>query len=63
MSRLPAHRAELESHLAQADASVKAGKWERTKYVGVSLIGKTLAIMGFGKVRTLSTQPDCSFPG
>ena len=35
---------------AQADASVKAGKWERTKYVGVSLIGKTLAIMGFGKV-------------
>lgn len=26
------------------------GKWERNKYVGVSLVGKTLAIMGFGKV-------------
>lgn len=27
-----------------------AGKWERTKYVGVSLVGKTLVVMGFGKV-------------
>lgn len=26
------------------------GKWQRTKYIGVSLVGKTLAIMGFGKV-------------
>ena len=26
------------------------GKWERNKYVGVSLVGKTLAVMGFGKV-------------
>ncbi|KAL3726786.1 hypothetical protein ACJRO7_031652 [Eucalyptus globulus] len=25
-------------------------KWQRNKYVGVSLVGKTLAIMGFGKV-------------
>ncbi|KAK8683896.1 hypothetical protein V6N13_039941 [Hibiscus sabdariffa] len=25
-------------------------KWERSKYVGVSLVGKTLAVMGFGKV-------------
>lgn len=27
-----------------------SGKWERSKYVGVSLVGKTLAVMGFGKV-------------
>ena len=26
------------------------GKWERNKYVGVSLVDKTLAVMGFGKV-------------
>lgn len=26
------------------------GKWLRNKYVGVSLVGKTLAVMGFGKV-------------
>lgn len=43
----------LSRNVAQADASMKAGKWERTKYVGVSLVDKTLAIMGFGKVRTL----------
>ncbi|KAJ0086232.1 hypothetical protein Patl1_08891 [Pistacia atlantica] len=36
--------------IAQADASVKAGQWQRSKYVGVSLVGKTLAVMGFGKV-------------
>ena len=41
----------LSRNVAQADASIKAGKWERNKYVGVSLVGKTLAIMGFGKVR------------
>nr|ACG25573.1 D-3-phosphoglycerate dehydrogenase [Zea mays] len=37
-------------NIAQADASLKAGKWQRNKYVGVSLVGKTLAILGFGKV-------------
>jgi D-3-phosphoglycerate dehydrogenase len=26
------------------------GKWQRNKYVGVSLVEKTLAVMGFGKV-------------
>ncbi|PIA56620.1 hypothetical protein AQUCO_00700756v1 [Aquilegia coerulea] len=40
----------MSRNIAQADASVKAGKWERNKYVGVSLVGKTLAVMGFGKV-------------
>jgi D-3-phosphoglycerate dehydrogenase len=29
---------------------VKAGKWQRNKYIGVSLVNKTLAVMGFGKV-------------
>jgi D-3-phosphoglycerate dehydrogenase / 2-oxoglutarate reductase len=40
----------LSRNVAQADASVKAGKWERSKFVGVSLVGKTLAVLGFGKV-------------
>ncbi|KAH0864088.1 hypothetical protein HID58_081299 [Brassica napus] len=44
--------ASMARNVAQADASIKAGKWERSKYVGVSLVGKTLAIMGFGKVGT-----------
>ncbi|KAF8406270.1 hypothetical protein HHK36_008355 [Tetracentron sinense] len=42
----------MARNIAQADASVKAGKWQRSKYVGVSLVGKTLAVMGFGKVGT-----------
>jgi len=40
----------MARNIAQADASLKAGKWLRNKYVGVSLVGKTLAILGFGKV-------------
>lgn len=40
----------MARNVAQSDASMKAGKWERSKYVGVSLVGKTLAVMGFGKV-------------
>ncbi|PKU63403.1 D-3-phosphoglycerate dehydrogenase 3, chloroplastic [Dendrobium catenatum] len=40
----------MARNVAQADASMKAGKWQRNKYVGVSLVGKNLAIMGFGKV-------------
>ncbi|XP_027344690.1 D-3-phosphoglycerate dehydrogenase 1, chloroplastic-like [Abrus precatorius] len=42
--------AAMARNVAQADASVKAGKWQRNKYVGVSMVGKTLAVMGFGKV-------------
>ena len=32
-----------------AAASVKAGNWERSKFVGVELKGKTLAVVGIGK--------------
>lgn len=33
------------------------GKWERKKYVGVSLVDKTLAIIGFGKVQWHIAEP------
>ncbi|XP_020591866.1 D-3-phosphoglycerate dehydrogenase 1, chloroplastic-like isoform X1 [Phalaenopsis equestris] len=42
--------AAMARKIAQSDASMKAGKWQRNKFVGVSLVGKKLAIMGFGKV-------------
>ncbi|CAL9222982.1 unnamed protein product [Arabidopsis halleri] len=42
--------AAMARNVSQADASVKSGEWKRNKYVGVSLVGKTLAVMGFGKV-------------
>ena len=34
----------------QASASVVAGKWERKKFQGVELYGKTLAILGMGRI-------------
>src|SRR5574344_368732 len=33
-----------------ADASVKQGLWERSKFTGVEVFGKTLGIVGFGKI-------------
>jgi D-3-phosphoglycerate dehydrogenase len=40
----------LARNVSQADASMKQGKWDRNVYVGVSMVGKTLAVLGFGKV-------------
>ncbi|OWM64827.1 D-3-phosphoglycerate dehydrogenase 1, chloroplastic-like isoform X2 [Punica granatum] len=34
----------------QAIACVKSGSWERGKFLGVQMAGKTLAVMGFGEV-------------
>lgn len=39
-------------NIAQADASMKAGKWDRKKFEGVELHGKTLAILGMGRIGT-----------
>lgn len=40
----------LARHIPQAHASVTAGKWERKKFEGVELNGKTLAILGMGRI-------------
>ena len=37
-------------HVPQADASVKAGRWERGKFMGVELFGKTLGVVGLGRI-------------
>ncbi|TKX21065.1 D-3-phosphoglycerate dehydrogenase-2 [Elsinoe australis] len=37
-------------NIGPAHSSLKSGKWERSKLVGVELKGKTLAIIGLGKV-------------
>ena len=39
--------------IAAADASVKAGRWERAKFRGTQLLGKTLGIVGIGNVGRL----------
>lgn len=40
----------MARNIPSADASMKSGKWLRAEHVGTSLVGKTLAVMGFGKV-------------
>lgn len=40
----------LARRIPQADATVKAGGWDRNKYVGVQLAGKTLGIVGLGRI-------------
>jgi D-3-phosphoglycerate dehydrogenase / 2-oxoglutarate reductase len=40
----------LVRHLSQADASVKSGEWERSRFTGTELRGKTLGIVGLGKI-------------
>ncbi len=37
-------------HIAAADASTRAGKWERGKFLGTQLTGKTLGLLGLGRV-------------
>lgn len=40
----------LARHVPAADASVKAGKWERSKFMGAELSGKTLGVVGLGRI-------------
>ncbi len=40
----------LARHTAAADASLHAGKWERSKFVGTQLAGKTLGVVGLGRI-------------
>jgi D-3-phosphoglycerate dehydrogenase / 2-oxoglutarate reductase len=40
----------LARHLAPADASMRRGEWTRSKFVGRELRGRTLGIVGFGKI-------------
>jgi len=40
----------LARSIPQAAASTKSGQWERGKYTGVELAGKTLGVIGLGKV-------------
>ena len=45
-----AHMFSLSRNLPAADRSVRTGKWERTKFVGAELTGKTVGIVGFGTI-------------
>ncbi|THV38561.1 phosphoglycerate dehydrogenase [Glycomyces buryatensis] len=42
-------------HTARADASLREGRWDRKKFTGVEIQGKTLGVIGFGKIGQLVT--------
>lgn len=44
------HMLALARHIPQATASLKAGKWEKKLFMGTELYGKTLGIIGLGRI-------------
>lgn len=44
-----------------ANAALKAGRWERERYQGVEVHGKTLAIIGLGRIGALVAQRALAF--
>jgi D-3-phosphoglycerate dehydrogenase len=40
----------LSRNLGLANSSMKQGKWERSKFMGSELYGKTLAVLGLGRI-------------
>ncbi len=40
----------ISRHTPRGDAHVREGKWERKKFTGTQLAGKTLGIIGFGRI-------------
>ena len=48
-------------NIPQAHSALKAGKWERSKWEGVELYGKTLGVIGLGKIGALVAQRAMAF--
>lgn len=40
----------MARHIAEADSTIKEGKWERSKLTGIEVFNKTLGIIGLGKI-------------
>src|SRR5690606_38080471 len=43
-------------NIAQAHTALKGGEWKRSKYTGIELDGKTVGILGLGKIGQLGAQ-------
>jgi len=51
----------LSRHVPKADAHVRSGEWNRKAYVGTQLAGKTLGIIGLGRVGSSVARRALSF--
>jgi D-3-phosphoglycerate dehydrogenase len=43
----------LARQIPQADASTQAGKWEKNRFMGVEITGKTLGVVGCGNIGSI----------
>src|SRR3982750_4807147 len=43
-------------HIPQADASLRNGKWERTKFTGTEVCNKTLGVVGLGNIGAIVAE-------
>ena len=43
----------LARQIAEADRSTQAGKWEKNRFMGVEITGKTLGVIGCGNIGTI----------
>lgn len=48
-------------NVPQADAALKVGRWEKSKWEGVELYGKALGVIGLGRIGTLVAQRGLAF--
>lgn len=48
-------------NIPRADATLRAGVWDRKSFQGVELAGKTLGVVGLGKIGTLVAQRSLAF--
>jgi D-3-phosphoglycerate dehydrogenase len=46
----------LARHLPQTTASMRAGKWEKKKFKGSEIAGKTLGLVGYGRIGWLVAE-------
>jgi len=46
----------LARQIPQANASTQAGKWEKSKFMGVELTGKTLGLIGCGNIGSIVAE-------
>ena len=51
----------LSRNIPQAYASLKSGQWDRKKFMGVELYGKTLGIIGLGRIGSEVAKRSDSF--
>ncbi len=47
----------LARHIPQANLSTHAGKWEKSRFMGIELTGKMLGIIGAGNIGSISSPP------